>query len=1359
MQLLEEFIDYDLKALLYPETDDLATAGRELERPSRSLPALFVTQYAQARLWMSMGVEPKVLIGHSMGENTAACIAGVLSLKDALGLVALRGQLFETVPEGGMLSVQLDEKQLQSLLSPQLSVAAQNAPGLSVVSGPKQALAALENVLAAREFSYQRVHIDIAAHSSMLEPILGAFGDYVRSISLSEPNIPFISNLTGDWIKDREATDPEYWVKHLRNTVRFSDGVGCLLETNQYNLLEVGPGRTLSSLAAMHPEKTLQHTIQSSLRHPDEVVADVPFMLAALGRLWQGNCIFNKAGLFADQDRRRVSIPTYAFDHVRHWVEPGKSLAGKALQRREQLNEWLYQPVWQRQPRLELTADLSNSKVLLLAGQHTLNTALVASLQSRGATVIDVRIGNRLQVDATPMTVRAGNSDDFVYLVDKLQQDGQLINYVIHSLALELDPAQGCSLDNLAEQQTLVFDSLFYLSQAVGNEGWEHDQRWLLLTAGAQQVAGEEMGSALQALMNGPARVIPHEMPNISCVSVDLSLQQAVAHEASLAETLLAELTATEGAVALRGAARFSQSYQHVVGNQTTATAVRDQGVYLITGGTGGLGLVAAEALLQDAQVKVALLARRNLPERQYWQALIAEQVAEAPTLSRILALEERGAEVMLVQADVNNVSSMSAAIDQVQQQLGPINGVIHTAGVIDDELIQLRSIEQVAQVLAPKVTGTLVLQQLLDLSALDFMVLYSSTSAFSGLPGQVDYAAANAFLDSFAHACVDANVISINWPAWRDVGMAAAIADGSKQRYQPAGRPVEHPLLDRCIREDETQAVYSTLFDVESYWLLSEHRIKEGGALIPGSGFVELARAAFAEAKGPGPVAMQDLAFELPFFVADHEYKALQVSLFYREQGADFTITSDSDGDVVEHVRGSIRRGDDVNEQLDLSAIMSNCQQGVQGFHDADHHPYLDFGARWQVLNKVHYGREQACIDLQLDESYCDELQHMHLHPAILDMATAGAQVIIPEYHAQDELYVPVGYGRLRFSGELSPQMFSHVVYKSGDGGVHNHDIAKFDIRICDDQGKVVVQVDDFTMQRIVDVSALRRAVDSVGRNDNASLERTLELGIGAEEGTAALLHVLGQRSMPQTVVSVYELAALQAELLAPFAAPEPVSNEVVHDPDVDPEIVEIEQVLLANEAIEAIVVRSHLDEAGERRLIAHFVPDYDHNITVSELRRFAKDVLALGSVPQQFIELDEMPVSESGEIDRLQLKDPFAVEDSYVAPRTSTERALAKIWQDALGIDRVGLNENFFDIGGHSLLSIRIIVRVERKFGVRLDQATMVLHTLEQIASEIDGQRDDKPADDVEGSSGDTESGDTKEPKGLIKKLFGRK
>ena len=249
LSILRPLVDYDLKPLLYPAPGDKAEAARELERPSRALPALFITQYAQARLWMSWGIRPAAMLGHSMGEYTAAHLAGVFSLHDAIQLVLLRGRLFEQVPEGGMLSVPLSEAELAPLMPAGLSIAAINAPALTVVSGPSGAIAQLQQRLAEREVDSVRVRISIAAHSSMLEPILDEFRRFLSGLRFQPPTIPFVSNLTGTWIAPSDAMSADYWVKHLRNTVRFADGIRTLCGTNSHVLLEVGPGRTLATLA------------------------------------------------------------------------------------------------------------------------------------------------------------------------------------------------------------------------------------------------------------------------------------------------------------------------------------------------------------------------------------------------------------------------------------------------------------------------------------------------------------------------------------------------------------------------------------------------------------------------------------------------------------------------------------------------------------------------------------------------------------------------------------------------------------------------------------------------------------------------------------------------------------------------------------------------------------------------------------------------------------------------------------------------------------------------------------------------------------------------------------------------------
>jgi acyl transferase domain-containing protein len=348
-------VDFDPGQVLFPNAggaDESATARSEelLRRPGVQLPLLFIVEYALAQLLMAKGLQPKALIGHSMGENTAACLAGVMSFGDALGLVALRGKLFDTVPTGGMLSVAMTEAALRAELGGELDLACVNAPELCVASGPKDALGQLQQKLEAKGVEVNPIPIDIAAHSRMLEPILAEFGAYLRGIRLSAPQIPFISNRSGTWITDQEATDPQYWVGHLRHTVQFFQGIDELTREASRLLLEIGPGNVLGSLAKQHPKANPQAII-STLRHTKETTDDVAFFLAVMGRLWGAGRALDTEQLFPDQpSRRRVSLPTYAFQRERYWIDPGAgAVADKSATlepaRVAELERWFYRSV------------------------------------------------------------------------------------------------------------------------------------------------------------------------------------------------------------------------------------------------------------------------------------------------------------------------------------------------------------------------------------------------------------------------------------------------------------------------------------------------------------------------------------------------------------------------------------------------------------------------------------------------------------------------------------------------------------------------------------------------------------------------------------------------------------------------------------------------------------------------------------------------------------------------------------------------------------------------------------------------------------------------------------------------------
>lgn len=264
---------------------DPATSPTELEQPVLGLCALFVSEYALAQLWLSLGVRPVALVGHSLGEYTAAVLAGVLTLEDALALVGARARLFERLPPSAMLSVGLSEENLTPLLGPGLSLAAVNGPSQAVVSGDVEAVETLHERLSELGVRVRRLRLSTAGHSSLVDAIAGDFAEVTRGISPGRPSIPCISNVTGTWLTDAEALDPSYWVRHLRATVRFGEGVAALL-TRARIVLEVGPGTTLSTLVRQAASAVGPATTVSTLGHPLDATPEAAALAAAAGELW-----------------------------------------------------------------------------------------------------------------------------------------------------------------------------------------------------------------------------------------------------------------------------------------------------------------------------------------------------------------------------------------------------------------------------------------------------------------------------------------------------------------------------------------------------------------------------------------------------------------------------------------------------------------------------------------------------------------------------------------------------------------------------------------------------------------------------------------------------------------------------------------------------------------------------------------------------------------------------------------------------------------------------------------------------------------------------------------------------------------
>lgn len=304
----------DLCRVLYDRASQ-----NDLTATSLAQPALFSLQYALARMWMEWGLQPSAMIGHSIGEFTAACLAGVMSLDDALSIVVARGRLLQTIPPGGMLAVRLPESRLRPLLDSSLSIAAVNSPTLAVVAGPVHALRDLETRLEAGDVGFRQLNTSHAFHSAMVDPIIQPLRELISTVTLSPPEIPFISSVSGDWITAEEATSPDYWARHAREPVQFAKGIDTLLATKPTTLLEAGPGTTLAMLAAQSPQ--VKPPILTTLPGENgEDGADLETLLEAYGELWCMSAQLKWPEGF--KSGRRVPLPTYPFERSRYFIDP-----------------------------------------------------------------------------------------------------------------------------------------------------------------------------------------------------------------------------------------------------------------------------------------------------------------------------------------------------------------------------------------------------------------------------------------------------------------------------------------------------------------------------------------------------------------------------------------------------------------------------------------------------------------------------------------------------------------------------------------------------------------------------------------------------------------------------------------------------------------------------------------------------------------------------------------------------------------------------------------------------------------------------------------------------------------------------
>ena len=803
----------DLRTLLYPQEEDAAAAAEKLSHTAFTQPALFSIEYALAQWWIAHGIAPSAMIGHSIGEYAAACLAGVFSVEDGLHMSAIRGRLMGEMPSGSMLSVAAAAGTLS--LPADLALAAINGPEQCVVSGPTDAIQKFALELEKQAVPCRLLHTSHAFHSAMMDPMLESFRAHLATISLHAPKIPYISNVTGTWITAAEATDPGYWTKHLRNSVRFSEGLVELFRDPARVFLEVGPGQALTSLTRQHPGKPKSSKVLSSMRHPQEQVSDAAFLLNTTGQLWIAGLSIDWNALHAGEEPHRVPLPTYPFERQRYWIEAGaKPLASKpaeAAPRAEvpQSEQWFHRRVWKKSPA-EKPALADRACWLLFLDETGLGSEIAKQLKAAGHEVLEVLVGDQYKRKrAGSYAIRPGVRDYYDELLKDIVKREHPPSRILHLWPVT-GPTAGRSLEQTLDS---TFYSLLFLAQAWGDQDLGAVEM-ACVSNGLQSVSGESVVEPTRAALQGPVRVIPKEFPGAFCRSIDLD--RNIPDLKRAAGDIIAEcsLRGADSCVAYRKSERWVETFESTsLRTQVSGTRLREKGVYLIVGGLGGIGLVVAEHLARTVHARLVLVGRTPLPPASEWQALLSQPKGAngaCQTIAKLREIESLGAEVLTLSADVTDSGQIAEALRIAGQRFGDIHGVIHAAGLIEDGPLQIKTRESAARVLAPKIQGTLALQQALGDSKLDFLLLFSSISSLAPPAGQVDYAAANAFLDAFALSQAGQPVTAVNWGLWADVGMAGRDIAGSPS------------ILGRRLVRTSNETIYSARLSCEKDWLLS---------------------------------------------------------------------------------------------------------------------------------------------------------------------------------------------------------------------------------------------------------------------------------------------------------------------------------------------------------------------------------------------------------------------------------------------------------------------------------------------------------------------------------------------------------
>lgn len=857
--VLQPLLKLDIRPLLYPETMS-GSHEKELENTGVAQPAIFVIEYAMARLWMSWGIHPEAMIGHSVGELTAACLAGVFSLADALCLVHRRASLMQGMPRGEMVAVSLSEADARTYGS--VSVAAVNAPNRCVLSGSPEAMADVKARLRGNKVAHTPLHTSHAFHSEMMAPATDEFHRAFDGVELNPPEIPYISNVTGSWITPEEAVSPEYWANHICRPVRFGQGAAELLDDPSRIFLEVGPGQTLSTLVRANADKRTGRKVFKSLRHPKDKIPDIRLMLETLGSLYCANVSVDWKGFYRNETRRKINLPTYPFERERFWSDPGEKIRdamgkpkGHPEAKLPDVDQWLYCQSWKRTGPVQADAaeTLGTRRCLVLSRDDLPSRSIVDAITPCVADLVLVTPGNGFyKLDHNRYSVNPEDRKSFEDLLTELAEANRTPDQIVHLWELSADAPQ----EGQGQNAYTGFLSLVSLAGALAGMRRDTPVRLDVVTSGTSDVLGDEPVYPEKSMVFSACRIIPQEDDRITCRVIDIAREDLSAGQCGsrAARELLS--SSTDTLVAFRGKHRWAEMFAPLPAVRPSGPDspghIRKDGVYLITGGLGNIGLTIAEAFADAAGPGLVLTGRSGLPPAEEWDAWLATHDRKNKTSQRIHKvrhIESLGAKVLVMSGDVSDEAQMAEVINRAEKELGPVRGAVHAAGIVGQEAfcaVNEMDRARCSQHFHPKIQGVHILDRLLP-DDMDFCILISSLSTVIGGIGLGAYAAANQYMDAFAReknrtaGTGKTRWVSTNWDRWHHGDDPAMDDTMNAMMKNTAILPDEgREAVSRILGLSEISQVVVSVRDLQSsidQWINLDHgRGGEKPSLAPGT-------------------------------------------------------------------------------------------------------------------------------------------------------------------------------------------------------------------------------------------------------------------------------------------------------------------------------------------------------------------------------------------------------------------------------------------------------------------------------------------------------------------------------------------